>query len=132
MCSVPRLASYIIVSVAAPIYLHRRGELRPRHVIAQIDAIAFMAIALAGAVYPLPNAPALYSIYAIIILMARCASESNLTRRQSARGFPTRAIDPAGDCGLMDPLVRLGGYSQSRAATIHGAGREKMTSLEWF
>jgi len=51
-----------------------------------------MAIALAGAVYPLPNAPALYSIYAIIILMARCASESNLTRRQSARGFPQEQL----------------------------------------
>jgi amino acid transporter len=63
------ILSYIIVSVAAPIYLHRRGELRPRHVVAQVGAIAFMAIALAGAVYPLPSAPGLYSIYAIIVLV---------------------------------------------------------------
>jgi amino acid transporter len=63
------ILSYIIVSVAAPIYLHRRGELRPRHVFAQVGAISFMAIALAGTVYPLPGAPALYSIYAIIILV---------------------------------------------------------------
>lgn len=64
------IVSYIIVSVAAPIYLHRRGELRARHLVAHTAAVIFMGIALEGAVYPLPVAPSVYSIYASIVLVA--------------------------------------------------------------
>lgn len=64
------ILSYAIVSIAAPVYLFRRGELRPGHVAAQIGAVAFMAIALVGAVYPLPDGPARYPIYASIVLVA--------------------------------------------------------------
>jgi amino acid transporter len=61
---------YIVVSIAAPVYLYRRGELRPRHVVVPAIAIVFMAVALVGAVYPLPEAPAVYPIYAFLALLA--------------------------------------------------------------
>lgn len=64
------IVSYILVSVAAPIYLYRRNELRALALVTQIGAVAFMTVALAGAVYPLPDVPARYPIYAFILLAA--------------------------------------------------------------
>ena len=60
---------YILVSIAAPVYLYRRKELKPWNVIASLVGIAFMVTALIGAVYPLPAAPASYPIFAFAWLL---------------------------------------------------------------
>jgi amino acid transporter len=64
------IVTYIAVSIAAPVYLHRRGELRWHHVLASLVSVAFMIVALVGAVYPLPPAPASYPVYAFALLLA--------------------------------------------------------------
>lgn len=61
---------YIAVSVAAPVYLYRRKELRPVHIIGALAAITLQVVALIGATYPLPAAPNSYPIYAFVILLA--------------------------------------------------------------
>jgi amino acid transporter len=63
------IVAYIGVSIAAPVYLHRRGELRLHHVIVSLVGIGFMSVALVGAVYPLPDAPASYPIYGFFALL---------------------------------------------------------------
>jgi len=63
------ILAYIIVSVAAPVYLYRRHELKARHVLISLVGIVFMVVALIGAVYPLPPAPASYPIYAFLGLL---------------------------------------------------------------
>lgn len=63
------ILSYVLVSIAAPAYLYRRGEFRPFHLLVPIVAIAFMGIAFVGAIYPLPEGPAVYPVYAFLILL---------------------------------------------------------------
>jgi amino acid transporter len=64
------IVAYVAVSVAAPVYLRRRGELRPWHVAVSAAAVILQGAALVGAVYPLPDAPAAWSIYAFVGLLA--------------------------------------------------------------
>ncbi|CAM2197953.1 Amino acid permease [Paraburkholderia kururiensis] len=52
------LVSYILVSLAAPVYLRHRGELRARDVFVSLAAIAFILPAAISTVYPTPAAPA--------------------------------------------------------------------------
>lgn len=61
---------YILVSIAAPVYLYRRKELRPVNVLVAVAAVALQGVAFVGAVYPLPAAPNSYPIYAFVVLLA--------------------------------------------------------------
>lgn len=63
------IVAYIAVAVAAPIYLRRRGELRWHNVVISLGGIGFMVVALVGAVYPLPDPPSSYPIYAFALLL---------------------------------------------------------------
>jgi len=58
------ILAYVAVAVAAPVYLHRRGELRPWHLAAALAAVILQGIAFVGAVYPLPEAPDSYPVLA--------------------------------------------------------------------
>ena len=51
------VTAYVLVCVAAPLSLKRRGKLRPRHVAMAVAAIAFMGVTLLGNIYPRPPAP---------------------------------------------------------------------------
>jgi len=51
------IITYMLISVAAPVYLYRRGQLTIKSIVIALGAIAFMAIALAGNLYPVPPAP---------------------------------------------------------------------------
>jgi amino acid transporter len=51
------VTAYVLVCVAAPLSLRRRGKLRPRHMAVALAAIAFMAVTLIGNIYPRPPAP---------------------------------------------------------------------------
>ena len=61
---------YIVVSIAAPVYLYRRKELRVGNILVAVAAVALQGVALVGAVYPLPAAPNSYPIYAFGALLA--------------------------------------------------------------
>ena len=52
------LAAYVLVSVAAPVYLARRGELSTGAVLKSLGAVLFMVPPAIATVYPLPAPPA--------------------------------------------------------------------------
>jgi amino acid transporter len=64
------LFSYVLVSIAAPVYLKKRGESRPIDVAIAVLAVCAMAVAIAGTIYPVPPPPASYIPYVFIALLA--------------------------------------------------------------
>jgi amino acid transporter len=63
------ILAYIGVSVAAPVYLYRLGELKIRHVVISGVGILFLVTALVGAVTPWPDSPGDLPIYAFLVLL---------------------------------------------------------------
>ena len=61
------LLVYIMVSVAAPVYLHRKGKLRPANVVIAALAVLFMLIPVFGSLYPVPPFP--YNVFPYLFLM---------------------------------------------------------------
>jgi amino acid transporter len=62
------LLAYILVSIAAPVYLRSLGELRPRHILMAIASLLFLLIPTVATFYPLPAPPAdkfplLFAVY---------------------------------------------------------------------
>ena len=51
------IVAYIIVSIAAPVYLKRRGELKAQNVVFSGVAIVTLVLAIWGNFYPVPPAP---------------------------------------------------------------------------
>lgn len=64
------ILTYIGVSIAAPVFLAKRGELKPATIVIPVIAVVLLLIAAVGAVYPLPEGPAAYPIWAFLILLA--------------------------------------------------------------
>ena len=60
---------YIVVSIAAPIRLYRLGELKISNVLLSAASVVLQGIAFVGAIYPLPEAPNSYPIYAFGFLL---------------------------------------------------------------
>ena len=65
---------YILISVAAPIYLYRLGKLRSRDVAIAVLAILFMIVPVVGSVYPVPAAP--YNLFPYLFLVYLAAGGS--------------------------------------------------------
>jgi amino acid transporter len=61
------LVAYILVSIAAPVYLSRLGRLRQHHVVTSLLAGLFMLMPVAGSFYPVPAFP--YSIFPYLFLL---------------------------------------------------------------
>jgi len=51
------LTAYYLISFAAPAYLKKRGELRPRHVVITVLAALFLLVPTVGSFYPVPPYP---------------------------------------------------------------------------
>jgi amino acid transporter len=51
------LVAYILVSVGAPVYLQRRGELGTRHMAASAASVVLLAVPVVGILYPVPPFP---------------------------------------------------------------------------
>jgi hypothetical protein len=52
------LIAYVLISIAAPFYLRRIGQLTVTSVVCSLVSVAFMAPPLIATVYPTPAAPA--------------------------------------------------------------------------
>jgi amino acid transporter len=65
------LLVYILISLAAPVYLKRRGRLGAKTIIVSVLGVLFMMIPVVGSFYPLPDAPLRYIpyIFALYILV---------------------------------------------------------------
>lgn len=63
------LFSYVLVSIAAPAYLRRRGELNAWGALVAALAVIAMVTAIAGNVYPVPPPPQNYIPYVFVLLL---------------------------------------------------------------
>ena len=64
------IVAYALVTVAAPVWLKRLGEVKPLHWIMAAAAILLLIIPAVGSVYPVPAAPVNYFPYAFLVYMA--------------------------------------------------------------
>jgi len=64
------LVSYGLVTIGAPFFLQRRGELHAGHVLSTVVALALLLVALAGTVYPVPAWPFNILPYLFLALLA--------------------------------------------------------------
>lgn len=74
ICTYGFLTVYILISIAAPVYLHKIGKLRPLDVVFSILGVGFMAIPVMGSVgipgsniFPAPEAP--YDAFPYLFLL---------------------------------------------------------------
>src|ERR1700722_1159511 len=51
------LVSYFAISIAAPVYLKKRGELRPKHIVITVIACLCLLVPTEGSFYPVPAFP---------------------------------------------------------------------------
>ena len=74
---------YILVSIAAPVYLYRMGRLRAGHVTTSSLAVLFMLVPVVGSVYPVPPAPYSLFPYLFLIYLAAGGGWFLMLRRRS-------------------------------------------------
>jgi amino acid transporter len=63
------LTAYYMISVAAPVYLRRLGELKPKNIAIMVLALLALLVPLAGSFYPLPPVPVRYFPYYFLAYM---------------------------------------------------------------
>ena len=51
------LAAYYLITIAAPVYLKKRGELKARHVVVAVIACVALAVPTIGSFFPVPPFP---------------------------------------------------------------------------
>jgi amino acid transporter len=86
------LGAYIFVSIAAPMYLRKIGDLGPRDIAYSVIALAFLLVPAVGSVYPVPAPPVnlfpyiflAYFLIGLIIFVAR---------RNATKAVATRSLD---------------------------------------
>lgn len=61
------LLVYFMISVAAPVYLRHRGDLRPKHVAVLVAALVCLLVPTIGSFYPVPPAPVRYFPYYFLL-----------------------------------------------------------------
>jgi amino acid transporter len=64
------IVAYALITVAAPMYLKKRGELRPQHIAGCAMSLILLTIPAVGSVYPVPAAPVNYFPYAFLVYLA--------------------------------------------------------------
>lgn len=79
------ILAYALTAAAAPVFLHRAGRLRPRHLAASVAALAVLAYVLYGSLYPVPAAPLDLLPWLFAGLLAAGVAWSLLLRRGAAR-----------------------------------------------
>jgi amino acid transporter len=64
------LLVYFMISVAAPVFLRRCGELRPKHVAVLAAALVCLLVPTVGSFYPVPPVPVRYFPYYFLLYVA--------------------------------------------------------------
>ena len=63
------MVAYCLITVAAPVYLKRLGELKTHHIVGCAASLLLLAIPAVGSVYPIPAAPVNYFPYAFLVYL---------------------------------------------------------------
>ncbi|NTW51274.1 MAG: APC family permease [Chlorobiaceae bacterium] len=63
------IVTYIIISIAAPLYLKRRGELKVQNLVISALSVFVLGLAILGNLYPVPPAPYNYLPYLFFALL---------------------------------------------------------------
>ncbi len=77
------LFAYILISVAAPVYLRRLGRLRSGHMVVAALAVLFMMVPVIGSIYPVPAAPYNLLPYLFLVYLAAGSCWFFLLRHRS-------------------------------------------------
>ncbi|HWE74446.1 MAG TPA: APC family permease [Stellaceae bacterium] len=64
------MVAYTLVTIAAPVYLKRRGELKGKDIAGCAAALILLAIPAVGSVYPIPDPPVNYFPYGFLVYLA--------------------------------------------------------------
>ena len=64
------LVPYFLITIAAPVYLKRLGQLRGRDIFACVAALVLLLLPTVGSVYPVPAAPVKYFPYLFAVYVA--------------------------------------------------------------
>lgn len=90
------LVSYILVTIAAPLYVKSVGELKPGHIVLAAVTLVLLLVPTIGCVYPVPPAPVKYFPYmfgAYFIAGGIWIAIQNHRLVIASRGFPELAQD---------------------------------------
>jgi hypothetical protein len=79
------LVAYILVCIAAPLYLRARGQLTVSSVGVSCGAQAVILIAFAGSLYPIPPAPYSWLPYVFALCLAAGIASSLIFRNRAVR-----------------------------------------------
>ena len=91
------IVPYILISVAAPVYLKRQGMLRPADIAICAASLALLVIPTVGSVYPVPDAPVMYFPYIYLVYVAiGIAWVTRVHRRKPEASLAIRADLDAG------------------------------------
>jgi amino acid transporter len=77
------LASYLLVSIGAPVFLKKRGELKPRNVAVSAVSVVLVGIPFIGVLYPVPDYPLNLLPYVFVGLLLLGALYFLYLRRKS-------------------------------------------------
>ena len=69
VCTFGFLIAYLLISIGTPVYLHRRGRLRPTHIAIAALAIVAVLVPLGSSIYPAPDFPHNLMIYIFAALL---------------------------------------------------------------
>jgi len=64
------IGAYVLITLAAPFYVKKRGELKTRDVVLCVAAMLLLLIPAVGSVYPVPPAPVNYFPYIFLGYLA--------------------------------------------------------------
>lgn len=64
------LGAYVLITIAAPMYLKKIGELKVKDVVLCVAALALLLVPAVGSVYPVPPAPVNYFPYIFMVYVA--------------------------------------------------------------
>jgi amino acid transporter len=64
------LVGYVLISLAAPMYLKKQKMLTPKAIVISALAVLFMVVPIVGSFYPLPDPPVRYFPYIFMVYLA--------------------------------------------------------------
>ncbi len=64
------LFAYVLISIAAPLFLRKKNELGVWHVLTAVGSIVLLAVPIVGSLYPIPPSPYNYLPYLFLVLLA--------------------------------------------------------------